>query len=220
MKKELKGEAYLNSRQKRIIDSIEISLIAPFVLGMIAFAALAVELEDGGPVFYTQERMGKGGKSLKLYKIRTMTDSSQEYAFPKLPTDERVTRVGKLIRPSAIDEFPQVIINMLIKRDMSFFGIRALPVEQFRELSRLHQIQPDIFPEPLVKEWKRVYESAPPGGLSLAIARGRSSLNLDYQGLRKKMEYDIEYVANASPLYDLYILKEIILSFLAGKGAW
>lgn len=220
MSAELKGVAYLNSRWKRVIDIVEISAITPIALLAIGIAAMAVKLEDRDNIFYTQERVGKGGKTFKLYKIRTMKATQQEYAFPKLRGDSRITVIGKFIRPPAIDELPQVIVNMLIKGEMSLFGIRALPTQQFQELVNLHLTHPELFSESLVKEWKQAYESAPPGGLSLAIARGRSSLNLSYAGLHKKMEYDIEYVKNASLMYDLWIAKETILSFLSGKGAW
>lgn len=220
MYKELEGEAYLNSWQKRVIESAGISVISPFAIFLMGVAALAVKLEDGGEIFYTQERVGKGGQRFKLYKLRTMRASTQEYAFPKIPEDPRITNVGRIIRPLAIDEFPQLIVNMLIKGDMSLFGIRALATPQYQEFINLHRTHPELFSEELVVEWKRAYESSSPGGLSLAMARGRSSLNLDYEGLRKKMEYDIEYNKNASFSYDLKILKETVVAFLGGKGAW
>lgn len=220
MRNELEGERYLNSWQKRAIESVEISLTSPLAIFIMGIAALAIKLEDGGHVFYTQERVGKNGDVFKLYKLRTMKASPQEYVFPKLPEDPRVTSVGKIIRPLAIDEFPQLVVNMLIKRNMSLFGIRALAVPQYQELVELHKTHPDIFSEELVEEWKKAYESATPGGLSLAMARGRSSLNLDYDGLSKKMKYDIEYHKKASPVYDLWILKETIMAFFEGKGAW
>ena len=74
MRKELEGEAYLNSWQKRMIESAEISVISPFAIFLVGVAALAVKLEDSGEVFYTQERVGKGGRRFKLYKLRTMQD--------------------------------------------------------------------------------------------------------------------------------------------------
>lgn len=216
----LKGERYLNSLQKRYLDIAEVSLITPIAIMAIALGALAVKIEGCNDIFYTQKRMGKDEKPFKIFKIKTMKDSNLQYVFPKTLNDDRTTRVGKILRPLGIDELPQLIINILIKHEMSLFGIRAYPVEQYYEMLKMSETYPLVFSEQFINEWKGSYDCAPPGGLSLAIAKGRSSLSMDVDGLKKKMEYDIEYVKKASPTYDLSILFEAAISYLTKKGFW
>lgn len=113
---------------KRIID-ILIGLAAfPFVVIFTVFVGIAIKLDDGGPVFYKAQRIGKNSKIFSMYKFRSMKVNAPNYTNPdgstyNAPDDERVTRVGKIIRKTSIDEIPQ-FINVLIG-NMSFIGPRA-----------------------------------------------------------------------------------------------
>ena len=111
---------------KRVFD---LSLAA---LGLLASAtlwfciALAIKLDDGGPVFYGQQRVGKGGRPFKSWKFRSMVpDSDQRFGPLQVRAgDARVTRVGRVLRATALDELPQ--LWNIVKGDMSFVGPRAL----------------------------------------------------------------------------------------------
>lgn len=113
---------------KRFID-ILIGLAAfPFVVIITVFVGIAIKLDDGGPVFYKAQRIGKNSKIFSMYKFRSMRVNAPNYTNPdgstyNAPDDERVTRVGKVIRKTSIDEIPQ-FINVLIG-NMSFIGPRA-----------------------------------------------------------------------------------------------
>lgn len=131
------------SRAKRLIDVMATLAIAPFVLPVIAVAAALVRL-DGGPAFYKQERVGKGGAIFTLWKLRSMrTDAArmlQEHlrsdpiaqaewdANQKLRADPRITKVGAFLRKYSIDELPQ-FLNVL-RGEMSLVGPRPIMPEQ------------------------------------------------------------------------------------------
>lgn len=125
---------------KRLFDVVAsacgLVLLSPVFLA----TAIAIKLDDGGPVFYNQERIGKGGKPFKMYKFRSMkVNADQEIeklqkhnevdgAMFKMKNDPRITRVGKFIRKTSIDEFPQ-LLNVLLGQ-MSIVGPRPpLPRE-------------------------------------------------------------------------------------------
>ena len=113
---------------KRFFD-ILIGIVAlPFVVILTLFVGLAIKLEDRGPVFYRAKRIGKNSKIFNMYKFRSMVVNAPNYTNPdgstyNAPDDVRVTRVGKFIRKTSIDEIPQ-FINVLIG-NMSFIGPRA-----------------------------------------------------------------------------------------------
>lgn len=113
---------------KRFLD-ILLSLSGLIIFSpLILLFALGVKLQDGGPVFFVQERWGREGRKFKALKFRTMVPNADErYGFrPAERNDFRITRVGKSLRATAMDELPQ-LINIL-KGDMSFVGPRALAV--------------------------------------------------------------------------------------------
>lgn len=210
------GGAYLNSWQKRTVDLIGAILVTPVLVPPILLATAAIKIEDGGDIFFIQQRKGKNGKDFGLYKLRTMApaaDRTEEtFTFPKLPENPRVTKVGKLLRRWCIDEIPQ-IINIL-KGEMSLMGVRPLPTEQFETQGKLANVQD------LSEQWSQAYTLCRPGWTSLTSVRGRALLDTDEQGIRKKLRYDQFYISHASPCFDLWILKEGIKAFFSGKGAW
>lgn len=126
---------------KRAVDVVVATVVLLLTLPVILVAALAVKLQDGGPVFYRQERVGRNGERFRLLKLRTMVPRADEYKGEvwarnnrvggplfKLANDPRVTRVGRFLRASSIDELPQ-LLNVL-QGSMSMVGPRpALPAE-------------------------------------------------------------------------------------------
>jgi lipopolysaccharide/colanic/teichoic acid biosynthesis glycosyltransferase len=129
----LRGRAY--RRAKRIMD-LTLSLLAmPIVLPLFVIIALAIKIESpGGPIIFTQNRTGKSGRRFKMYKFRTMVPNAEELKkqlahlnelqWPdfKITNDPRVTRVGKFLRKTSLDELPQII--NVIRGDMSLVGPR------------------------------------------------------------------------------------------------
>lgn len=130
---------------KRTFDLV-CSLIAfPFFCMLYAIVGIAIKIEDRGPVFYMAERIGKDGTLLRMYKFRSMKVNSPNIVNPdgstyNSPTDARLTKVGKFIRETSIDEIPQII--NVIKGEMSLIGPRAseydaLPGYKEDELDKL-----------------------------------------------------------------------------------
>lgn len=161
--------------------------------------SLAVFLEDGFPIFYLQERIGKDGKFFKAVKFRSMIKDAEKKTGPiqAEENDSRVIKIGILLRHTAMDELPQ-LINIL-KGDMSFVGPRAL---RSQEKETRDESVKSIFDYPDFKERSKVR----PGLTGIAQVFAPRDI-----GRKHKFEYDIWYIKNRGFLLDIYI---IILSFL------
>lgn len=186
---------------KRVLD-IALAAVGLIVTAPLsAFVALAIRLEDDGPVLFTQQRIGQDGERFTAYKFRTLVDRD----LPSLkghPPDSTVTRVGQLLRPTAFDELPQ-LLNIL-KGDMSLVGPRAIPA---RELVEETSIEVESVPG----FSKRV--SVRPG--LTGIAQIQAHRNISY---RDKFRYDRLYVENQSLGLDLYLIfRSFYISIL---GRW
>ena len=169
--------------------------------------ACAIKLDDGGPLFYLQERVGKEGRIFRVFKFRSMIVDAEKAtgAVQATEHDPRVTRIGRLLRGTAMDELPQLI--NIFKGDMSFVGPRALRPQE-REVSGNSDVL-DISHVP-------GYEKR------LAVTPGLTGLAQVYlpgdAPRRKKFRYDLLYIRNKSFCLDL---KLILLSFLITfKGKW
>lgn len=188
---------------KRLIDII-LSLIAlPFVLLAIAIMAPFIYFEDKGPVFYNAERRGMNGKSFRMFKLRSMYVNSPDIKIADGSTynsanDPRVTKIGKFMRKTSVDELPQ-IINVLIG-DMSFIGPRptlvTMPYEELPEINK-----------------KRLQMR--PGVTGYAQAYYRNSISK-----QKKYEYDCFYIDNASFILDIKIILQTIKSVLMQENIY
>lgn len=195
---------------KRIFDVIS-CLVGLIVLSPIfLLTAIAIKIEDPkGKVFYAHYRIGKGGEQIPVYKFRSMFSNSAELfekftpeqkaefeEFQKLKDDPRVTKVGKIIRKTSIDELPQ-LVNVL-KGEMSVVGPR--PITQ-KELERYGEHQES-------------YLAVLPGLTGMWQAYGRS--NLTYQ---ERIMMDVKYVEKRNMKLDITILIQTIKTVLAGEGA-
>ncbi len=192
---------------KRLFDitlsSIGILLSFPFWL----LFALLIWFEDRGPVFYTQERVGKDGKFFKVLKFRSMIKDAEKESGPvqAQQNDPRVTRVGKILRSMAMDELPQ-LINIL-KGDMSFVGPRAL-----RPAEREVNFDPKRKPFHLLPGYRERHSVRP--GLT-GVAQVYLPSDAPFP---QKLRYDILYIQNQSFKQDL---KLIFLSFwISFRGKW
>jgi lipopolysaccharide/colanic/teichoic acid biosynthesis glycosyltransferase len=168
---------------------------------------LLIVLEDGLPVFYFQERVGKGGKIFKAMKFRSMIKDAEKDTGPvqAVENDPRITRIGKILRATAMDELPQ-LVNIL-KGDMSFVGPRSLRPKEKEVYGN-----PDETSIEDVPGYKERLTVRP--GLT-----GVAQVYLPADALRKeKFRYDLDYIKNQSFLFDL---KLIILSFwITFRGKW
>ncbi|MCF7908146.1 MAG: sugar transferase [Candidatus Omnitrophica bacterium] len=166
-------------------------LILAFPLGVVI--ALLIKVEDGGPIFYSQARIGKDNKVFKILKFRSMVPNAEKDIGPTLSlgNDARSTKIGKRLRKSALDELPQ-LINIL-KGDMSFVGPRT---ERPEFVKKFCLEFPDFTKRNAIR----------PGLTGVAQVFGSHYLNF-----REKFKYDIWYVKNRTFFLDFYL---IFLSFL------
>ena len=166
---------------KRAFDII-VSLIALIILAIpMLVIAICIKIEDGSPAIFKQVRMGKNLKPFNIYKFRTMKTQREELNS-ELSHEEMVTKVGKVLRATSIDELPQ-LINIL-KGEMSFIGPRPWIVEYYEWFTDEQKRRSDVRP----------------GITGLAAVKGRNGINIF-----KKINYDIEYVDNMSLWLDIKI---------------
>ena len=171
---------------KRILDFI-LSLIAIIVLSpILIIIGILVKIKLGSPIIFKQKRPGKDEKIFTLYKFRTMTDEKDENG-ELLPDEERLTKFGKMLRSTSLDELPE-LFNIL-KGDMSIVGPRPLLVEYL----------------PLYNEEQKRRHEVRPGLTGLAQINGRN--NLEWE---KRFKDDIWYIDNNSFYQDLKIVLRTI----------
>ena len=194
---------------KRLID------IAGSAFGLIALSpvfgitALLIKLEDGGPIFFSQQRVGKWGKRFQMYKFRSMIVNADRVKSElmdqneaggvifKMKRDPRITRVGRVIRKLSIDELPQ-LYNVL-KGDMSLVGPRpSLPKE---------------VAEYTLSDRRRL--EAIPGLTCLWQVSGRSNINFEGQ-----VRLDVQYLESQTFWGDIVLLLKTIPAVLMGRGAY
>ncbi len=188
---------------KRVVgmstSAVGLILSLPFTL----LIAILIKLESEGPVFYRQERVGKDGRIFEVIKFRSMRqDAEQDGAQWARSDDERVTRVGRVIRRLRIDEIPQMW-NVL-KGDMSFVGPRPerpLFVEKLREKIRYYDQRHTV--QPGITGWAQINY---PYGSSVKDAKC-------------KLEYDLYYIKHMSVVLDLYIILKTVKTILFREGA-
>lgn len=180
---------------KRAFDFI-IALLMLIVLSpLILLTCVLIKLQNDGPVLFKQERPGKNGKIFKVYKFRTMSVRTHDENGNLLSDVDRMTKLGRLLRKTSVDELPQ-LINIL-KGEMSFIGPRPLLTEYLElyttEQMRRHEVSPGI------SGWAQV--------------NGRNTLTW-----KKKFELDIYYVDNISLKLDIIIFIKTILNVIKQDG--
>ncbi|MDA2918206.1 sugar transferase [Desulfobacterota bacterium AH_259_B03_O07] len=196
------SEPFLKRPFDFILSFIGIILTLPLWLTI----AIAIKLEDGGPVFYVQERWGKNKKKIKVCKFRTMVlNADQKWKHLDVGDDDpRITKVGKILRVMALDELPQLL--SICKGDMSLVGPRALPIN-----AKVNELDSDL-PDYQIPGFE-LRSSVRPGltGIMQIYAP-------KYISRRNKFKYDIIYIRNQSMLMDF---KLILLSFwITLRGQW
>ena len=194
-------------RIKILIDYLVAAIISIFFVITFPFIALLIKINSRGSVFYKQERIGRHGKTFKIYKYRTMqvlnADGSAEIAGPQWAKnkDQRITLVGKFLRSTRLDEVPQ-FINIL-RGEMSLIGPRPERpsfVEQLKEKMPFYDLRHLV--KPGLTGWAQLHESY----------YGTMEENL------RKLEYDLYYIKNRSWLLDLIILLKTINVLIGMMG--
>ncbi|WP_408057118.1 sugar transferase [Ureibacillus acetophenoni] len=177
------------------------SLIFLFLLSpILLFFCILIPIESAGSPFYTQHRLGKGGKSFKLLKLRSMyTDAEMDGPQWAGVNDTRITRVGKFIRYTRIDEIPQ-LFNVL-KGDMSLIGPRP---ERYYFYQKFNQTVPEFQQRLLVK----------PGITGWAQVNGGYDLTP-----KEKLAFDLYYIKHRSISFEIKIFFRTVLIILTGNGA-
>ena len=192
-------------RYKRPLDLALLSLVViiglPLWLLVAVVVPVVIWLDDRGPVFFRQERVGRNGRRFDFLKFRTMAEDAEREGLWTRENDPRVTRAGQLLRRTAIDELPQ-LVNIL-KGEMSWVGPRPLPTE-------MHQDALEV--EPRFAERLQVS----PG------ATGVAQLHLPrHCPPRRRLRYDLVYIKHMGPWLDLRLMlwaATFVLTGTWGKG--
>jgi len=196
-------QPFIYLRMKRVTDAALALVVLLLSSPLFLLAAMVMKCTSRGPVFFRQERLGLNEKPFMLTKFRTMVEDAERDSGPKWSSedDPRVTRVGKFLRKTRIDEIPQ-LCNIL-KGEMSFIGPRPI---------RKHFA--DVFTQYL--PLYRLRFTVKPGLTGWAQVKGDYGRDVD--GQLKKLEYELFYIQNRSIFLDLFILLKTVRTVLFGKG--
>ena len=193
------GGSALTDAIERLIDLLVAGVAAAVTAPMVAVLALAVRLESGGSPIFKQTRAGKDGRPFEIYKLRTMVDGA-EFTGARLALaegDERITRVGALLRRYSLDELPN-LWNVL-RGEMSIVGPR--PTLEFQVLQYTPRQRGRLAVKPGITGWAQV--------------NGRASLPWP-----ERIELDLWYVEHRSLRLDLAILRRTVGLVLSGHGIY
>ena len=179
---------------KRLLDIIISGIVLILLSPVLVLLAILIRINLGSPVIFTQERPGKNEKIFKLYKFRSMSNATDEKG-ELLPDELRLTRFGKLLRSTSLDELPE-LLNIL-RGDMSLIGPRPLLVRYL----------------PWYTEEERHRHDVRPGLTGLAQVNGRNAL-----GWEDRFAYDLEYVNHLTFLMDVKIIGMTVSKVLRRSG--
>lgn len=192
---------------KRAFDLTLAVLLLPLLGLLFLICALAIVIDSPGPVVFRQRRTGQNGRRFDMYKFRTMVQNAEELKLKyahlnilqppdfKVPNDPRITRVGRFLRTTSLDELPQIL--NIIKGDMSFVGPR-----------------PTSFAAVTYDVWHGERLDVTPGLTGLWQIRGRGEAEFD-----DRLRLDIEYIRNWSLWYDVRLLWRTFWAVARRKGA-
>jgi lipopolysaccharide/colanic/teichoic acid biosynthesis glycosyltransferase len=188
----------------RLLDILSAGFGLAVASPLLAASALAIKLDDGGPVLFRQTRVGKDGNDFELLKLRTMiADAEQKGAGYAIDAgDSRITPVGRLLRKTSIDELPQ--LWNVVRGEMSLIGPRPTLRYQVEKYTARQRKRLDV--RPGLTGWAQIH--------------GRATLPWD-----ERIELDVWYVENCSPRVDMMILLRTPLALFGGtykgeSGGW
>jgi lipopolysaccharide/colanic/teichoic acid biosynthesis glycosyltransferase len=193
-------------RVKRVFDLLFCLATLPPIACVAAICAVAIRLDSPGPILYSQSRIGRDGRPFRMWKFRTMVRNAEELkaslahlnVLPppdfKIPNDPRVTRVGRFLRKTSLDELPQ-FVNVL-RGEMSLVGPR--PAEDGMDTYRV---------------WYGERLEVQPGITGIWQLEGRHSTSFD-----ERLRYDIEYIRSMSLWLDVKLIVRTVLVVFKGTG--
>ena len=189
---------------KRLFDLLMSSILLLFAAPVLAVLAIVIKVDSEGPVFYWQERTGRGGKPYKVHKLRTMRKDAEKLSGPVWASqkDPRITRIGAFLRKTRLDEIPQVFA--VFRGDMSFVGPRPerpFFVDQLKAQIPFFGLREAV--KPGITGWAQIRY---PYGSSVEDAKN-------------KLEYDLYYALHQSLFLDLAICFHTAKTVLFGRGA-
>ena len=194
--------ASLDQRIKRLFDLILALFVTIVTLPIMVIAAIIVKVESKGPIFFSQSRVGLGNESFQIYKFRSMRlhdeNAHSRYAQEK---DNRITKFGKIMRKTRIDELPQ--LWNVIKGDMSFIGPRA-------EWDKLCKEYEEKIP------FYNIRHSVKPG--LTGWAQVRYPYGMGVEDALEKLRYDLYYIKHQNLAFDIMILFQTVKIVIFGKG--
>jgi lipopolysaccharide/colanic/teichoic acid biosynthesis glycosyltransferase len=191
---------------KRSLDLLLVLVALPLVIPVLTVCALAIRIDSRGRVLYRQKRTGQHGRTFQMYKFRTMVHNADQLKAElahmsilpppdfKIIDDPRITRVGRFLRKTSLDELPQLI--NVVRGEMSLVGPR-----------------PTDFHIDAYDLWHMERLEVPPGITGLWQVRGRNTTSFD-----ERLRLDIQYIDNISLLLDLRILAETVGAVVRGTG--
>ena len=187
---------------KRILDVAASLVLLPFFLGLCLFLVPAIRLGDGGPAFYVANRMGRKQKAFRMYKFRSMVRNAPDIRLTdgstyNAPDDPRLTRIGRFLRKTSLDETPQ-LINVLLGH-MSIIG----PRPDLPEQAALYAAE----------EFEKL--SVRPGITGLSQAYYRNSVEW-----KKRLSLDVTYARNLSFILDVKILMRTVATVLTRSNVY
>jgi putative colanic acid biosynthesis UDP-glucose lipid carrier transferase len=196
---------------KRIFDILGSAIGLILLLPLLILVAIWIKIDSKGPVFFMQNRWGTGAQPFQIYKFRSMTQATSsassdgETVVQTTQNDMRVTKVGTFIRRTSIDELPQ-LINIL-KGDMSIVGPRPHAVghnKEYRGLVKGYMLRHKV--KPGLTGWAQIHGF-----------RGETDT---IDKMEKRVEYDLEYLRNWTPMLDIYVILRTVKLVVTGKNAY
>jgi exopolysaccharide biosynthesis polyprenyl glycosylphosphotransferase len=193
-------DRFLKRTMDITLSSLALVILSPILLVITLF----IKIDTQGPVLYKQKRVGFRGRKFTLYKFRSMISDAEKHTGPvwAAQNDKRITRVGRILRPLRLDEWPQLI--NVVKGDMSFIGPRPERphfVERLKKEILLYSLRLNVHP-----------------GVT-GLAQVRHNYDRSLEDVKKKLEYDLEYVNKISLRLDTKIFLKTILTVLHKQGA-
>lgn len=205
---QLKPHASVNSKFKRLLDILG-SLVGLLILAIVFLpVAIAIKLDSPGPIFFSQERYGLHGRSFRLWKFRSMVSNAEQLKsivkneanglIFKNKNDFRVTKVGRFLRSTSLDELPQ-FWNVLVG-EMSLVGTRPPTADEVAQYNQRHWQRLNVKPG-LTGEWQ---------------VNGRSHIK-DFEQV---VDLDLQYQKKWYPLYDLLLITRTFIILIGRVGAF
>jgi putative colanic acid biosysnthesis UDP-glucose lipid carrier transferase len=192
-----------NKIRKRVFDIIVSSLVTVFILSwLIPLIGLLIKLESKGPVFFRQQRSGKDNKSFWCLKFRSMTVNDNANSLQATRNDARITKLGKFLRRTSLDEFPQ-FLNVL-RGDMSIVGPRPHMLKHTADYSK-------VIDEYMIRQFLK------PGITGWAQVNGFRGETKTLDQMKKRVEYDLWYMENWSLWLDVKVMFLTVYNTVKGE---